>query len=67
MREVRNTKYEWAHGKAPRGKGCWWVGNHDGTWAVKTPPMTVTEAKRWANRKADEDGVGKHQTLYMMP
>jgi len=54
------TKYIWAHGRAPRGKGFWWfaVGNqavqHVGSYA---------DAKRAAVRRARQIGASHVEVL----
>jgi hypothetical protein len=47
-----STPYELAHGASPRGRGCWAFApfhlRNDSTAAIRSPLMTLTEAKRWA-------------------
>jgi hypothetical protein len=42
------TAYRAAHGKAPRGTGCWaFMPNTTAKW-VFSPPMSYSNAKAWA-------------------
>ena len=48
--EVRTEKFEWSHGRKPRGTGCWAFGTRDESkiwWAYGS----YTEAKRKAIAK----------------
>ena len=64
MRTVRTEKYEWAHGKKPRGTGTWAFGNRDES-VVWFEYGSFTEAKRKAVANADKK-LGA-QALYVLP
>lgn len=64
--EFSNSKYIWAHGKAPRGGYGFWI-----FWTPNAPQEivasgTLTEAKRICIQKLKAQGIAPC-TVYVMP
>ena len=53
-------RYEFSHGKKPRGKGCWYFQFRNGNEILAenaSPYGSFTEAKAWARKRARELGA----------
>jgi len=64
MHSVDTSKYEWAHGKKPRGNGFWWFGNYEETWTFQFYG-SYTDAKKAALNAAKEHD--EFMTIYPLP
>jgi hypothetical protein len=58
--EVKTSEYEFSHGKKPRGFGSWafYMGSEQDTLKAHWFHGTYAEAKKQAQAKAQELGVG---------
>lgn len=62
-----NSKYSWAHGKNPSGRGWWMFETSNGTLIDIPGSKTLTEAKKAVTIKAAEMGIPSGSTLYVAP
>ena len=63
-----NIRYQWSHGKSPRGKGWWMFEDKDGNIIADIHGLhTLTEAKKLASKELKENGFPSHKTVYVAP
>ena len=68
MYEFSNARYNWNHGKAPRGKGWWMFEDKDGNIIADIQGLhTLTEAKKLATKELKEKGFPTWKTVYVAP